>query len=108
MTDTSIPPLPGEGEILAAALDTAHEARAGRSFPPIRSQEWLDLPHADKVAALLPLALAWLLEDPRRADRALMAEASSQVRAGMEWGRHADTRVTHAELMRRRDWAAAS
>lgn len=105
---THITALPGEDEILAAALEVATAVRGGRSFPPIRSQEWLDLPHDDKVAALLPLACAWLLEDPRRADRALMAEASSQVRAGMDWGRHADTRVTHTELVRRRAWPVAS
>lgn len=104
MTDTYIPPLPGEDEILAAALDVVETARGGRSFPPIRSQEWLDLPHDDKVAALLPLACAWLIEDPRQAVLQEMKRASLAVHGGLPRGMWAQiaARPTRADVERQR------
>lgn len=100
--NTAIPPLPSEDEILDAVLDVALTARAGRRFPPIRTQEWLELPYEDKVASLLVLACAWLAEDPRRAERAAMSQVSNDVHGGHDWARYADQGVTPGSVEGRR------
>lgn len=84
--NTAIPPLPSDDEILDAVYTLTLAARAGRTFPPIRTQEWLDLDDEAKTASLLVLALAWLAEDPRRAALARMKEASVAVHSAVPRG----------------------
>lgn len=94
---TAIPPLPSDDEILDAVLDVALTARSGRPLPPIRTQEWLDLPYEDKVASLLVLACAWLAEDPRREQLAAMKEVSLDIHGAVPRGYWGQLAFRHRE-----------
>lgn len=58
---------------------------AGGSVPPVGSAAWWSAPDAAKVASLLVLAEARLIDDPHRIAAEQLREVSKAISGGLDW-----------------------
>lgn len=76
-------------------------AEAG-SVPVVGSADWWSAPLAGKVASLLVLAEARLIDDPHLIAAEQLRDVSKAISGELDWRAFARGHVTHTELQRRR------
>jgi hypothetical protein len=76
-------------------------AEAG-SVPAVGSADWRSAREAAKVAGLLVLAEARLMDDPRQVASEQLRAVSVAISGGMDWRTFGQHHVPHTELQRRR------
>lgn len=75
---------------------------ASGSVPAVGSAAWWSAPDTGKVASLLVLAEARLVDDPQALTAEQLKAVSVAISGGMDWRDFASRHVSHAELQRRR------
>jgi hypothetical protein len=75
---------------------------AGGSVPALGSPDWRSAREAAKVAGLLVLAEARLMDDPRQVASEQLRAVSVAISGGMDWRTFGQHHVPHTELQRRR------
>lgn len=99
---------PGRDEVLATVHRVVHPwvlaARARGPLPAVSSDEFASADWVVQVACLLIAAEAWVLEDPRQAQRAELADTSREIHGGDTtfWRNWAAGHIPYDELKRRR------
>jgi hypothetical protein len=90
-------------ELLAEVHRIANEVVADvGSVPALGSADWWSAPHAGKVASLLVLAEARLIDDPHLIAAEQLRDVSKAISGELDWRAFARDHVTHTELQRRR------
>jgi hypothetical protein len=76
---------------------------AGGSVPPVGSPAWWSADPASRIAGLLVLCEARLVDDPHRIAAEQLRDVSLAISGAMDWRAFANRHVPHTELQRRRD-----
>ena len=80
-------------------ITTMAFAVAGCDVPALSDPAWLTAPPAAKIARLLVLAEAYLINHPHQSAAQMMKDASVAISNGRDWS---PSLPSHAELVRRR------
>ncbi len=76
---------------------------AGGSVPPVGSPQWWSAEPITRIAGLLVLAEARLIDDPHQLAAEQIKAVSVAISGGMDWRTFVSNHVAHTELQRRRD-----
>jgi hypothetical protein len=83
-------------------LVTKGIAEAGGLVPPVGSSAWWSAPDTGKVAGLLVLSEARLINDPHALAAEQLKAVSLAISGALDWREFANRHVSNTELQRRR------
>lgn len=76
---------------------------AGGSVPPVGSPDWWTAEPITRIAGLMVLAEARLIDDPHQLAAEQLRDVSLAISGEMDWRHFANRHVPHSELARRRE-----
>lgn len=107
-TGTHIPPdnSPTDEELHAEVFRLIQVAkgssRSGSALPSVGSELWWQATDRTRIASLLLLSAAWLMDPPQDRVARALKEISLAISGAVDWGEWSRRHMTHAELQRRR------